>query len=58
MPTLAEVPAIVAEVREQLAVAAEPGVRASDHAGIMSKIERSLRSNGKSNVLLVPTLDD
>ena len=83
MPTQQEVPAIVAEVRQQLAVAAqqgvrlevsgerldddwlyvmvtpaEPGVRASDHAGLMSKVERHLRQRGAGNVLLVPTLDD
>ena len=83
MPTQAEVPAIVAEVRQRLAEAAnrgihlevvrdkleddwlyvvvapsQPGGRALDHADIMAKIERELRQEGKSHVLLVPTLDE
>ena len=83
MPTQAEVPGIVAEVRKRLAEAShqgiqlevvsdkldddwlyvvvapsQPGVRALDHAQTMSKIERELRQNGKSHVLLVPTLED
>jgi len=32
------------------------GVRASDHADLMSKIERELRKDGIDQVLLVPTL--
>jgi hypothetical protein len=35
-----------------------PGVRALDHAETMSRIERELRRNGKTHVLLVPTLED
>jgi len=35
-----------------------PGVRASDHARLMSQIERELRHEGREHVLLVPTLDD
>ena len=35
-----------------------PGVRASDHARLMSQIERQLRREGKNQVLLVPTLED
>lgn len=35
-----------------------PGVRASDHASLMSRIERDLRQQGKSHVLLVPALTD
>lgn len=83
MPTQAEVPGIVAEVRQRLADAARqgvdlevtgdrleddwlyvvvaparPGVRASDHAQLMSQIERELRQQGKDQVLLVPALDD
>ena len=37
---------------------ARPGVRASDHARIMSRIERELRAEGDDNVLLVPVLED
>ena len=73
MPTQQEVPAIVAQVRQQLASAprqgvrlevsgerldddwlyvmvtpAEPGVRASDHAGLMSKVERHLRRRARA----------
>lgn len=36
----------------------KPGVRASDHAALMSQIERDLRQHGIGNVLLVPTLED
>jgi hypothetical protein len=35
-----------------------PGVRASDHASFMSKIERELRADGDDNVLMVPALTD
>jgi len=83
MPTQADVPGIVAEVRQRLDDVAKqgihlkvvsekleddwlyvvvtpsrPGVRALDHADTMSKIERELRQEGKSHVLLVPTLED
>ncbi|MEX2216501.1 MAG: hypothetical protein WD768_20480 [Phycisphaeraceae bacterium] len=34
------------------------GVNASDHALLMSRIERSLREQGVENVLLVPAIDD
>jgi hypothetical protein len=34
------------------------GVRASDHANFMSKIERELRVDGIGNVILVPELTD
>lgn len=37
---------------------ARPGVRASDHAQIVSRIERELRAAGDDNVLLVPVLED
>lgn len=39
-------------------VPTRPGVRASDHARLMSQIERELRQQGEDNVLLVPALDD
>ena len=39
-------------------VPAKPGVRASDHAGLMSQIERKLRAEGMDQVLLVPSIDD
>jgi hypothetical protein len=39
-------------------VPARPGVRASDHASLMSKIERELRAQGDDQVLLVPALQD
>ena len=39
-------------------VPTRPGVRASDHAQIMSRIERELRAQGDDNVLLVPALED
>lgn len=35
-----------------------PGVRASEHANFMSKVERELRAAGGDNVLLVPALED
>ena len=34
------------------------GVRASEHANFMSKVERELRAAGDDNVLLVPALED
>ena len=37
---------------------ARKGVRASDHARLMSQIERQLREEGKDHVLLVPALED
>ena len=46
---------------EWLYIAIEPsraGVRASDHAALMSRIERELRSQGNQNVLLVPALEE
>ena len=36
----------------------EAGVRASDHARLMSQIERALRQEGNDHVLLVPALED
>lgn len=39
-------------------VPSKPGVRASEHANFMSKIERELRAAGDDNVLLVPALED
>ena len=39
-------------------VPARPGVRASDHATLMARIERELRQQGDDNVLLVPALDE
>jgi hypothetical protein len=39
-------------------IPARPGVRASDHATLMARIERELRQQGNDNVLLVPALDD
>ncbi|MBI4578102.1 MAG: hypothetical protein HY718_00275 [Planctomycetes bacterium] len=39
-------------------VPTRPGVRASEHARLMSQIERELRQQGDDNVLLVPALDD
>jgi hypothetical protein len=36
----------------------QAGVRASDHAQLMSEIERKLRADGDDRVLLVPALDD
>ncbi len=35
-----------------------PGVRASDHARLMSRIERELRQEGDDKVLLVPAIED
>jgi len=83
MPTQAQVPEIVAKVRQRLDDVAKqgvylevvseklddgwlyvvvtpsrPGVRASDHARIMSQIERDLRKQGTDRLLLVPTLED
>jgi hypothetical protein len=83
MPTEAQVPGIVAEVRQRLDEAAtqgvhmqvvseklddgwlyvvvtpsQPGQRASDHARIMSRIEREMRQKGADHILLVPTLED
>jgi hypothetical protein len=34
----------------------KPGVRASDHANLMSRIERELHKDGIDQVLLVPAL--
>jgi hypothetical protein len=39
-------------------VPAKPGVRASDHARLMSKIEGELREQGDDRVLLVPALEE
>ena len=39
-------------------VPTRPGVRASDHAREMSRIERELRQSGDDEVLLVPAIDD
>lgn len=39
-------------------VPSRPGVRASEYANYMSKIERELRKNGDEHVLLVPVLED
>ncbi len=39
-------------------VPSRPGVRASEYANFMSKIERELREQGDDNVLLVPALED
>ena len=36
----------------------QAGVRASDHARLMSEIERTLRAGGDDRVLLVPALDE
>jgi hypothetical protein len=36
----------------------QAGVRASDHAELMSQIERKLRADGDERVLLVPSLED
>lgn len=36
----------------------QAGVRASDHANLMSQIERKLRADGDENVLLIPALED
>ncbi len=39
-------------------VPSKPGVRASEYANFMSKVERELRAAGHDNVLLVPALED
>jgi hypothetical protein len=39
-------------------VPSRAGVRASDYANYMSRIERELRAEGEDNVLLVPALED
>ncbi len=39
-------------------VPSKAGVRASDHANLMSQIERELRDEGIDKVLLVPALSD
>jgi len=39
-------------------VPSKPGVRASEYANFMSKIERELRAQGDDQVLLVPALED
>jgi hypothetical protein len=39
-------------------VPSQSGVRASDHAQLMSQIERQLRAEGDSRVLLIPALED
>lgn len=39
-------------------VPSRPGVRASEYANYMSKIERELRAAGDDHVLLVPALED
>ena len=36
----------------------EPGERASDHARVMSEVERGLRKEGIDRLLLVPTLEE
>lgn len=39
-------------------VPSRSGVRASEYANYMSKVERELRAAGDDNVLLVPALED
>jgi hypothetical protein len=39
-------------------VPSRSGVRASEYANYMSKVERELREQGADNVLLVPALED
>ncbi|HWB53649.1 MAG TPA: hypothetical protein VG722_05630 [Tepidisphaeraceae bacterium] len=39
-------------------VPSKPGVRASEYANFMSKIERELRAQGDDQVLLVPALEE
>lgn len=39
-------------------VPSRPGIRALDHAEVMSQIERELRAQGDDQVLLVPALED
>ena len=41
-----------------MVVPSKPGVRASEYANFMSKIERELRAQGDDQVLLVPALAD
>ena len=38
-------------------VPTQPGIRASEHARLMSQIERELREQGDDNVLLVPAIE-
>jgi hypothetical protein len=39
-------------------VPSKSGMRASEYANYMSKVERELRAAGDDNVLLVPALED
>lgn len=39
-------------------VPTKPGMRASEYARFMSKVERELREQGTDQVLLVPALED
>jgi hypothetical protein len=39
-------------------VPSKSGIRASDYANFMAKIERELRAGGDDKVLLVPALED
>jgi len=39
-------------------VPAKPGVRASDHADLMMKVEKAIRALGIDNLLLLPQIDD
>jgi len=39
-------------------VPSRPGGHASDHAKLMSEVERKLRAEGDERVLLVPALED
>ena len=39
-------------------VPSKPGVRASEYANYMSRVERELRAAGDDNVMLVPALED
>lgn len=39
-------------------IPSRPGMRASEYANYMSKVERELREQGDDNVLLVPALED
>jgi hypothetical protein len=39
-------------------VPSKTGVRASEYANYMSKVERELRADGADHVLLVPALED
>lgn len=39
-------------------VPSKPGVRASEYANFMSRIERELRAQGDDQILLVPALED